>query len=97
MIPRKKFHRVLAQQQASNKMKNLIAHDNAQADPKYQLFFDFYSDANHYQFGAVMIQNNRAITFFTRKLNNPQQLNTTTEEFPLRSIKTLMEFKEILL
>ena len=66
------------------------------AYPNFNLAFKIYTDASLRQMGSVIVQNNRPIAFFSRKLNDPQRNYTTTEKEILSIIEALKEFKSIL-
>ena len=85
------------QQQAFNSLKKIVSRDICLAYPDFNSTFEIYTDASKTQLGAVIVQNNRPLAFYSRKLN-PAQLNYTTTERELLSIvETLKEFRNILL
>ena len=53
--------------------------------PDWKLLFTVPTDASKKQLCAVIIQNNKPIAFFSRKLSKPQR-NFTTSEKELLSI-----------
>ena len=59
--------------------------------------FDIHTDASDLQLGAVISQNGKPIVFYSKKLNPVQTRYTTTEKELLAIVKTLKEFKNILL
>ena len=65
--------------------------------PNFTKPFDIHTDASHTQLGAVISQQGRPIAFYSRKLNPAQTRYTTTERELLAIVKTLKEFKNILL
>ena len=94
---RKKFVWGEEQQQAFNNLKKIVSRDICLAYPDFDSVFEIYTDASKKQLGAVIVQNNRPLAFYSRKLN-PAQLNYTTTERELLSIvETLKEFKNVLL
>ena len=59
--------------------------------------FEIHTDASLHQIGAVIVQDNTPIAFYTRKLRNGQHNFTTTERELLAIVETLKEFRTILL
>jgi hypothetical protein len=55
-----------------------------------------YTDASSTQLGAVIVQDNRPITFFSRKLSKMQQKYSVTEIELLAIVETLKKFKGML-
>ena len=76
-------------------MKQLIFHDVVLAYPNFTLPFRIYTDASDYQLGAMIIQNNRSITF-CRKFNGAQWQYSLIKKELLNIVETLKEFKGIL-
>ena len=65
--------------------------------PDFNKPFEIHTDASHTQLGVVISQNNKPIAFYSRKLQPAQTQYTTTECELLSIVKTLKEFKNILL
>ena len=65
--------------------------------PDFNKPFEIHTDASHTQLGAVISHNNKPIAFYSRKLQPAQTRYTTTECELLSIVKTLKEFKNILL
>jgi hypothetical protein len=57
---------------------------------------DTYTDASTKQLGAVIIQENRPIVFFSRKLSKTQIKYSATEIKLLVIVETLQEFHRML-
>jgi hypothetical protein len=50
-------------------------------DFKKPSFFHFYIDASHHQLGAVIIQDKKAIAFYSQKLNTAQKRYTAQKQY----------------
>ena len=83
-------------QEAFDKIKEIMACDDMLAYPDYSLPFDIYTDASQQQLGAVIVQNNRPVAFFSRKLSVTQQKYSVTELELLSIVECLKEFKGML-
>ena len=72
---------------------------NSTSVPRLQPTFynTVHADASHTQLGVVILQANRPITFYSRKLSLAQTRYTTTECELLSIVETLKEFHNILL
>ena len=86
-----------AQQNAFDKMKQIMSKEVLLSYPDFSQPFDLHTDASHTQLGAVLSQNNQPIAFYSRKLNPAQTRYTTTERELLAIVETLKEFRNILL
>ena len=64
--------------------------------PDRKLPFTFHTDASDKQLGALIIQNNKPIAFFSSKLIKPQRNYTTTEKDFFAIVEYLKRFREIL-
>jgi RNase H-like domain found in reverse transcriptase len=67
------------------------------AYPDFSKDFHVYADSSDYQLGSVIMQNDRLLAFYSRKLNSAQRRYTTGEQELLSIVETLKEFKNILL
>ena len=54
--------------------------------------FQIYTDASNYQLGAAVVQDNRPIAYFNRKLTNAQQSYSTTKKELLAIVLCLKEY-----
>jgi RNase H-like domain found in reverse transcriptase len=65
--------------------------------PNFSIPFNIYTDASEKQLGAVIMQNNSPIAFYSRKLNPAQCKYTTGEQELLSIVKTVKQYQNILL
>ena len=65
--------------------------------PDFNQPFEIHTDASHTQLGVVISQKNKPVAFYSRKLQLAQRRYKTTECELLSMVKTLKEFKNILL
>ena len=92
-----KFEWGSEQQKAFDEMKRLIAKETLLTFPNFNEEFHIYTDASDYQLGAVIMQNNKPLAFYSRKMDKAQRRYTTGEQELLSIVETLKEFKNILL
>ena len=64
-------------------LKRMLSADTLLIYPDWKLPFTVHTDASDKQLGAVISQNNKPITFFSRRLIKPHHNYTTTEKEPL--------------
>jgi len=66
-------------------LKKMVSKEALLTYPDWSKPFTIHTDASEFQLGAVISQNDKPITFFSRKLNLTQRNYTTTEKefFPL--------------
>ena len=83
-------------QSAFDDIKAIMAREVMLAYPDYEEPFEVYTDASSRQLGAVIVQNNRPIAFFSRKLSDTQKKYPVTELELLSIVETLKEFKGML-
>jgi hypothetical protein len=83
-------------QRAFDHVKATIAKDIVLAYPDYSEVFEIYTNASSKQLGAVIIQKNRPIAFFSQKLSVAQHKYSITEIELLAIVETLKEFKGML-
>ena len=84
------------QQQAFEEMKRVISQETLLTFPDFEKPFHIYTDASNYQLGAVIMQNDKPLAFYSRKLNSAQKNYTTGEQELLSIVETLKEFRNIL-
>jgi hypothetical protein len=58
------------QQNAFDTMKKIMARETILAYPNFEIPFEVHTDASTYQLGAVISQNGKPITFYSRKVNS---------------------------
>ncbi len=85
------------QQKAFDDMKKIIGKETLLNFPDFSKTFHVYTDASDYQLGAVIMQDNKPLAFYSRKMNKAQQNYTTGEQELLSIVETLKEFQNILL
>jgi hypothetical protein len=83
-------------QQAFGNVKAAIAKETVLAYLDFLKPIEIYTDASSMQLGAVITQDNRPITFFSRKLSKMQQKYSVMEIELLALVETLKEFKGML-
>jgi hypothetical protein len=84
------------EQKAFIDIKKIISKEVLLAFPNFNKPFDIYTDASKVQLGAVIIQDNKPLAFYSRKLTDAQTRYTTTERELLSVVETLKEFRTIL-
>jgi putative transposase len=95
--PKVKFKWRKEHQDAFDQIKTLISKETLLTFPNFNEPFHIYTDASKYQLGAVIMQNNQPIAFYSRKLNKAQKRYTTGEQELLSIVETpLKEFRNIL-
>ena len=82
---------------AFHTMKKIISREILLAYPDFLRPIKIHTDTSDYQLRAVINQNNKTIVFYGSKLNMVQTRYTTTEKELIAIVKTLKEFKNILL
>ena len=77
-------------------MKAIIVADEIIAFPEYSIPFHVYTDASYLQLGAAIIQRDKPISYYIKKITPAQQNYTTTEKELLACVKTFKEYSKML-
>ena len=83
--------------EAFESIKASMARETLLNFPDFSKEFHIFTDASNYQLGAVIMQDNKPLAFYSRKLNKCQRNYTTGEQELLSIVETLKEFHNILL
>jgi RNase H-like domain found in reverse transcriptase len=84
-------------QKSFEDIKKIVAQEVLINYPNFSIPFDIYTDASGKQLGAVIMQNNRPIAFYSRKLSPAQCKYTTGEQELLSIVETVKQYRNILL
>ena len=82
--------------QAFQEMKALLAHDAINTFANLEEPFHIYTDASDYQLSAAILQNDRPIAYWSKKLNKTQRDCTTMEKELLAVVLSLKEYRNML-
>ena len=84
-------------QNAFEEAKRMISREALLAYPDFTQPFHIYTDASDTQLGGVIMQNDKPLAFYTRKLNSAQAKYSTGEQELLSIVETLKAFESILM
>ena len=84
-------------EKAFNKIKEIINKEVMLAFPNFAKKFTLHTDTSALQLGAVIIQEDKPIAFYSRKLTDTQKRYGVGEIELLSVVETLKEFRSILL
>ena len=95
--PKAKWEWTQKEQLAFEEAKQMIQREAMLAYPDFSKKFHIYADASDTQLGGVIMQDNKPLAFYTRKLNSAQARYTTGEQELLSIVETLRTFEGILM
>jgi hypothetical protein len=90
--PKVKFKWCQEHQDAFDQIKTLISKETLFTFPNFNEPFHIFTDASKYQLGAVIMQNDKPLAFYSRKMNEAQKRYTTGEQELLSIVEMLKEF-----
>jgi RNase H-like domain found in reverse transcriptase len=79
-------------QKSFEDIKKIVAQEVLLNNPNFNVPFDIFTDASEKQLGAVIMQNNRPIAFYSCKLNPAQCKYMTGEQELLSIVKTVKQY-----
>ena len=86
-----------AHQRSFDALQAMIIQDTQLAFPDHNKPFHIYTDSSDYQLGSVVMQDNRPLAYYSRKLNSAQRNYTTMEKELLAITATCKEFSSLIL
>jgi hypothetical protein len=84
-------------QKACDQMKALMAANVLCAYPDHNKPFHIFTDAYNYQLGACIMQDDKPVAYYSRKLNSAQMIYATIDKELVFVVATLREFCSVLL
>jgi hypothetical protein len=95
--PKAEWHWGKPQEKAFNEAKQMVLRETMLAYPDFNKEFHIHTDASDYQLGGVIMQDNKPLAFYTRKMNSAQAKYTTGEQELLSIVETLRTFEGLLM
>ena len=86
---RGKFHWTDIHERAFQQMKAIITADALNAFPHYSIPFHVYTDASDFQLGSAILQKEKPLAYYSKKLTPAQKNYTTTKKELLAIVMTL--------
>ena len=96
-VAKGKFKWTHVEQKAFDDIKSAVTHDTLLVYPDFYKRFYIHTDARDHQLGSVIIQEDKPIVFYSRKLTETQKQYMVTEKKLLSIVETLKGFCTILL
>jgi RNase H-like domain found in reverse transcriptase len=90
------FNWTSVHKEAYEEVKWVISKETLLSFPNFNKPFHMYTDASNYQLGSVIMQDDKPLAFYSRKLNPTQKRYTTREQELLSIVETLKEFRTLL-
>ena len=94
---KRKFKWRYVKKYAFEEIKRILARDTLLNYPDFNETFKIHTDNSALQLGSVIIQKDKPIVFYSKKLTDTQQRYTVTKRELLSIVETLKEFRTILL
>jgi hypothetical protein len=82
---------------AFDEVKKKVSQETLLPFPDFEKEFHVYTDSSNKQLGAVIMQEGKPLTFYSRELNSAQTRYITGEQELLSIVETLKEFRDIVL
>ena len=92
-----KFKWTEKQQSAFEQVRAMVMREAQLAYPNFDKPFEVYADASDYQLDRMIMQAEKSLAFYTRRLNSAQAKYTTGEQELLSIVETLKTIENILL
>ena len=95
-VGKKELKWIEIHQKAFEDIKKVMAQETLNY-PNFNEVFEIHTDASDRQLSAAISQNGKPLAFYSRKLSSAQRKYTATEQELFSIVKTLKEFRNILL
>ena len=94
---KRKFKWMKVKKDSFGKIKRTVARNTLLNYPGFSETFKIHINASAFQFGAIISQKGKLITFYSRKLTDAQQRFRVTKRGLISIVETLKEFRKIIL